>query len=131
MPDKVNALQKENETLKVQIANLIEELKNLKKMLEQRQETQGNIVSLTLMFPRLRALKTFVAETFFCFRGTKSVSELFEKRWFCCRKKTFLACANGDTLLQKHFTQCVLVCGGLENSRKYLNLKLIIRLRYY
>lgn len=60
MPDKVNALQKENETLKVQIANLIEELKNLKKMLEQRQETQGNIVLLTLMFPRLRALKTLI-----------------------------------------------------------------------
>ena len=106
MPDKVNALKKENETLKVQIANLTEELKNLKKMLEQRQETQGNIVSLTLMFPRLRALKTFVAETFFCFRGTKSVSELFQKRWFCCRKKCFLHAGTGYIVVETFYAMC-------------------------
>ena len=39
MPPKVGLLKKENETLKGQIANLTEELKNLKKMLEQRPET--------------------------------------------------------------------------------------------
>ena len=39
MPPKVYLLKKENETLKGQIANLTKELKNLKKMLEQRQET--------------------------------------------------------------------------------------------
>ena len=63
----------------------------------------GNIVSL--MFRRLCALETFVAETFFAFEQQKlflnvfSNTVLLQQNVSCRRKKV-------ETLLRKHFTQC-------------------------
>ena len=68
---------------------------------------------------RFRALETFVAETFFAFEEHKIFLNFFRNILF--RKKGFLARANGETLLQKHFRNVsarvrFLVCGGLKNN---------------
>ena len=68
------------------------------------------------MFPRLRGQETFVAETFFCFRETKNVSDFFQKHFVFSTNVSPFARRGNNVSATVFPQQCFLVCGGLYRS---------------